>query len=359
MIVIERKVQSRIFYIDILRIISVFAVIVLHISAPFTANLNHNGLRWWWVGNIFNSATRWCVPVLILISGRLMLNSKEEEIVPFLKKRISKIIIPLVFWSFIYFLLVNKSNFQWNSSFIISFFKNLYVGDVHIHLWYLYMIVGLYLITPVIKPYVNSAKMSNLIYFVIVWFVSNGIIGFSEKFTGYKLAFNLSFFHWSIGYFILGFILDKYKFSKSQKRIVYVLGFIGLIVTIFGTYILTKHNEGVLVEHLYSYYAPNVIFTSIAIFLIVKNIDWDSVIGNNVFARKLIQSLSNTSFGIYLIHLLVLRVLSSGYIGITINASLFNPLISIPLVSTITFVLSHFIVMILQKVPLLNKIVPK
>lgn len=333
---------------------------MLHIAAPFSVSMELHGIKWWWVGNIFNSATRWSVPVLILITGKLMLdNKREEEIFTFLRKRLVKVVIPLVAWSFIYILLVNKLNIEWGSQFVLSFLKKLYLGNVHIHLWYLYMIVGLYLITPIIKPYINNVKKDNLIYFIVIWFIANGIIGFSEKFTGYSLAFNLSFFHWSIGYFILGFILGKYDLSKVQEGIIYILGFLGLVATIYGSYLITKFNNGIIIDHGYSYYAPNVIFTSVAVFLMGKKIDWYKLIGDNKLINKIIKSLSSTSFGIYLVHLLVLRVISSGYLGITINPASFNPVLSIPLVSIITFIISHFIVVILQKIPLLKMIVPK
>ena len=307
---------------------------------------------------MFNSATRWSVPVLIIISGGLILdNGREEKVFPFLYKRLIKVIIPLMFWGLAYRLLLG--NVEFNIQYVLSFLKSLYLGNVHIHLWYLYMVVGLYLVTPIIKPYVNNVEKDNLMYFIIVWFIVNGIIGFSEKFTAYSLAFNLSFFHWSIGYFVLGFIFSHYDLSKLQEKIIYILGVLGLVTTILGSYFLARHNDGILVPHLYSYYAPNVIFTSMAVFLLGKKIDWGKLIGNNKIINKLIGSLNSTSFGIYLVHFVVLRTISSAHFGIGINPASFNPLLSIPLFSVVTFILSHFIVVILQKIPLIRMIVPK
>lgn len=360
MIQVETKVSSRILYIDILRIVAVFSVVLLHTAGPYVGNINTSGIKWWWAGNIIDSATRWGVPVLILISGKLMLdNHMEEKVIIFLRKRLTKIVIPLIFWSFIYMWRVNRLNIQWNGTLALSFLKDLYLGNVYIHLWYLYMIFGLYLGIPIIKPYVNNVKKNNLIYFIVIWFISNGIIRFSEKFTGYSIAFNLNLFHWALGYFVLGFFLGKYSIPKKQRKGLYILGFLGLIVTIYGTYLLTKYNNGVYVAHLYSYYAPNVIFTSIAVFLLFKNIDWNKIVGNNNLIKKMISSLNSTSFGIYLVHFLVLDIISSGDMGIVIKATFFNPFIGILLVSSITFIISHVVVKILQAIPILNIIVPK
>lgn len=360
MIQIKIEETSRILYIDILRIVSIFAVVVLHVSAPFAANMNTYGIRWWWIGNIADSATRWSVPVLIIISGRLLLdNSKEEDELLFLRKRLTKVIIPLIFWSFIYMLRDSKLDIRLNALLFKQFLINLYTAKVHIHLWYLYMIVGLYLITPIIRTYVKNAKKESIFYFTVIWFISNGIIGFSEKFMSYNIGFNLSFFNWSLGYYILGFLFEKYNPSGNQRKIIYILGFLGLSITIYGTFLLTLDNAGELVTHLYSYFAPNVIFMSTSVYLLFKNIDWNKTIAKIPVVNNLISSLGKTSFGIYLTHLLVLDIISSGDIGIIVKASSFNPIIGIPLVSILTFFISFLVVLIVQRIPLLNKVVPK
>ncbi|SCG81807.1 Inner membrane protein yiaH [Proteiniborus sp. DW1] len=363
MIPIKSSENPRILHIDVLRILSIYAVVILHISAPFAANMNTYGARWWWIGNLGDSATRWCVPVLILISGRLMLCSdREESILLFLRKRLSKVIFPLIFWSFLYLInMLRKSELgiQWDMSLLKLFLTNLYTGNVHIHLWYLYMLIGLYLITPIIKPYVNNVKKDNFIYFIVIWFISNGVIVFLEKFTVYNIGINLSFFHWSLGYYILGFLLERYNPSEKQRKIAYIFGFLGFVVTAYGTYLLTVNNVGQLVEHLYSYLAPNVIVMSISVYILFKNIHWDRVIDNIPILNTIISSFNKTSFGIYLVHLLVLDIIYSGELGISIKASSFNPIIGIPLVSIITFLVSHLVVLILQKIPILNKAVPK
>jgi len=118
-IIIKTKETSRILYIDILRIISIFAVVVLHVSAPFVVNIHTNGIETWWVGNIMDSSTRWCVPILIMISGKLMLgNEKEIELRDFLKKRLLKVLIPLLAWSFIYMVWSYRYDLEWNLSFL-------------------------------------------------------------------------------------------------------------------------------------------------------------------------------------------------------------------------------------------------
>lgn len=241
MITVKTESNSRVLYIDILRIVSIFAVILLHVSAPYVENMHAYGVNAWWVGNMVDSATRWCVPVLIMVSGKLMLNNdKDIRIIYFLKKRFIKILVPLIFWSFIYMIWNNRFVLEWNLDLFLNFIKKLYEGNVYIHLWYLYMIIGLYLITPIIKVYIDKTKRSSIIYFLVIWFIANGIIGFWEKFIDLKTNFNLDFFHWSIGFYILGAFLDKEKLSKKVVFFFHSLGIIGLLITIIGTYIYYK-----------------------------------------------------------------------------------------------------------------------
>lgn len=359
-IAIKSKNTSRILYIDLLRIISIFGVVLLHVSASFVADMYSRGVGSWWAGNVIDSATRWCVPIFLMVSGILMLgNNKKEGIIDFLRRRLVKVAIPLVFWSIVYILWTERTNIELNLSYILELAKKVYEGEVYIHLWYLYVIIGLYLVTPIIKPYIENVERSNILYFLSIWFVSNGIIGIFGRFTGIEIGVNLSFFHWSIGYYILGYFLSKEKLSKKQRGIIYSLGIIGLLATIFGTYILTRNNNGVYVPHLYSYFALNVMFMAISVFVLFKNINWQRVDYEGSLIGKTILILSNGSFGVYLIHLLVLDILSSGILGMAISPYTFNPIIGIPLVSVITFILSYIFVLVLQKIPFIKMIVPK
>lgn len=349
---------NRILYLDILRIVSIFSVVVLHVSAPFLISLNDNGIGWWWAGNVFDSATRWCVPVLIMISGKLILGQlKEEKISIFLKKKLTRILIPLLFWSLLYFIWNNRVNLVFDVSLLIDFFTRLYSGRVSTHLWYLYMLTGLYLITPIIKPYILKADKSNIMYFVFIWFIYNGVFEFISRFNGIYTGFYLYFFHWSIGYYILGFLLDRVDIRFNKKILFYILGIFGLISTIFGTYYLMYFNNGVFADNFYSYLAPNVMLMAIGIFIMFKSIKWERIIRSNGLFDKMIQSFNKTSFGIYLIHPLIIDVLKSKYIGLKIGPMSFNYIIGIPVVSIIVFLISHIIIWTIQRIPIVRKVI--
>ena len=79
-----------------LRIIATFAVIMLHVSSPIVVNYSNNSLSSWFVSNFFDSLSRFCVPVFVMISGALLLG-KSEDIVVFLQKRVKRILVTFLF----------------------------------------------------------------------------------------------------------------------------------------------------------------------------------------------------------------------------------------------------------------------
>ena len=357
---IEQHKKDRILYIDLLRIMAVFSVVVLHVAAPLLANLYSNETTWWWIGNIIDALTRWSVPVLIMVSGVLFLDSKKEQpILQFLKKRIGKIIVPLIFWSFAYMVWTNRADINITTDTLLAYALNFYQGNVHIHLWFLYMIVGLYLITPILKVWIKNTSVGNIKYFIIIWFVVNGIVNFIQKFTNVQTGFVFDFFHWSIGYYVLGLLLNRLGLEGNRKRGVYVLGVLGYVITVVGTFIFTKYNGGEYVPHFYSFYAPNVIFMAISVYVLIRDINWDKIIKKGSFLHNAILDLSSTSFGIYLVHLLILDILSSRHMIIKLNAMTIHPIIGVPLASIVTYIGSYLVVKVLNMIPIVRKVVPR
>ncbi|MDQ6971139.1 MAG: acyltransferase family protein, partial [Mariprofundaceae bacterium] len=82
-------------WLDNSRVLAVFAVILVHVSDGFVSHYPM-GSEYWWIGNIYDSAVRWCVPVFVMISGALLLDpAKHENLNTFYRKRFSRICIPI------------------------------------------------------------------------------------------------------------------------------------------------------------------------------------------------------------------------------------------------------------------------
>ena len=105
-IAMENK-QNRQFYIDMIRAYATFLVVFSHVFAPLVWAYNTTSEPVWLVMNVCDALIRPCVPLFVMISGALLLNpSREESISLFLKKRLTKILVPLILWSLIYELIL-------------------------------------------------------------------------------------------------------------------------------------------------------------------------------------------------------------------------------------------------------------
>lgn len=342
--------QQRVIYADVLRIISMIAVIILHVATS-KMNLVEIAGAEWQIFNFFDSICRWCVPIFVMVSGMFFLeNKKKIDIRKLYMKYIKKILIMLLIWNFLYAILpwIYRGNFE-----VKEFIKDLVLGPMH--MWFLYMIIALYMITPFLRKIVENDKLVK--YFLILWFVFAVVLRTVIEIFSVDLLkeilyekMYINFVLGYTGYFVLGYFLKKHEFSKKINILVYVLGIIGFLVTILGTYISSIGQEKTYLEF-YQNLTPNVLAMSVAIFILCKN-----VFSNKELKTKtinLINKLSRYSLGIYLVHVLVISVLTK----LNIDVLRFNPFIGVILISAIVFLFSYIISAVLNKIKFINKYV--
>jgi len=105
-----------------------------------------------------------------------------------------------------------------------------------------------------------------------------------------------------MGFLVLGYYLSNLTIRKKYIPITFIV--IGALITMYGTYYLTQKNDEFSV-YFYKYLTPNVILSSIGVFLLFKDLNI-----TNKRIRKMISFLSNLSFGVYLVHILILALLT-------------------------------------------------
>ncbi|MFB4167196.1 acyltransferase [Virgibacillus sp. JSM 102003] len=346
-------------YVNILRSIAIIGVITIHTAAPLLAQTDN--LPYWLVGNILEGAVRWSVPVFVMVSGMLLLNNnKKEPLKIFMRKRASKIIIPFIGWVLIYTFWEYKSTL--GGIYLPDIIRDMIGGNVSFHLWFLYMIVGLYLITPLIRVLTAHSDWKLIEYYLIVWFITSSLFTLSNHFLSVNVGIQLQYFSGYLGYFLLGYYLHNIELTKRLRKIIYAGGLFGVIVTIIGTYLETEYS-GNFAPYFYEYLSPNNVLASIAIFVSVKNIDWDSIFKKKGIFMKSMTALSISSFGVYLIHPLVMIIIGSDemkkLIGFKIRyTEFFHPIIGVPVSIIIVLIISYTAVRVMNKIPFINKLVP-
>lgn len=345
--------SNRIVYMDVLRVIACFSVIMIHSSAYYV--VKDIGSFNFWVGNIFDGLARIGVPLFIMISGALMLDKNYQFSTQKIIKHIIRMIVFFVFWSALYciFNIVGSIIIKHESIDIIKIIGSLIKG--HYHLWFVYLIIGLYLIVPLLRLWVNDTNKTYVEYFIILSIIFTYIIpqiisigsNYSNLFEHIKdiIARNLSLKY--VGgfttYFILGWYINNYELNN--KRIIYILGLFGVLITIMGTYILSNTTGKAL--QMYGNLYINVLFQTVAVFVIIK----DKF--KNMHTNNIINSISKYSLGIYAIHALIVTIMYRIIEKVNIDFALIN----IPVVFIVSVVFSYLISFILSKIPVLKKVV--
>lgn len=146
----SKKAESTHFYwIDLIRVVAVFQVVLVHLSYVifFKEDLLSPN---WIAANFYDSFSRMGVPLFFMVSGYLLLG-KSEPVADFFRKRLVKVGIPTLFWSVAYLLWsveAYRNGTMKPLAVALSMLKTMYLGDVEIHLWFLYILIGIYLVAP-------------------------------------------------------------------------------------------------------------------------------------------------------------------------------------------------------------------
>jgi surface polysaccharide O-acyltransferase-like enzyme len=331
------RTEERNVSIDLLRTLSMLMVVLLHVCAPYVNNGLNNEVfdTSFWVGNLIDSFSRVSVPIFVLISGSFLLG-REDSYKIFYKKRLSRILWPLIFWGGMYALYVLLKTYyiskEWD---LAHFIKSIISGKPFYHLWYLYMLVGLYLITPVINRAIKGLKLNEIRIAAYLLLLIGFAINVSNIYSKNNLIFILWFTEY-LGYFLLGYVIIN---NPKKNNITSLLA----IYTVFSLLIalLTYYFKNL---YFYGYLSPLVIFASLALFNVFTQFN----LANIPFAR-----ISKFTLGIYLVHagpLDVLRLLEREY-KLTTQITVIDILLKFALVLLASVLIVNFI----RKIPKLNK----
>lgn len=331
---VETK-KEKIFYIELLRAVSCFAVILLHTVNNVITNTEIYGTNTWNIANFINSISRFTVPIFLMISGFFSLNSKKNEsVTAFLKKKFKRLFVPLVIYSALYYVaetLMSRGKFS-----VFNFLFRFITMDIHYHLWFLYTLLSIEIFTPLFKTVVQNIDRKKLWYFFIITILPTTICPLINKITGVWLFRFEPVILGYFGYFLLGYIIGTADISKRNRTFIYISGFFAILASYFGTKMLSSLQE--IDVFFNGGYQFNSYLIATSIFVFAK---YNLNKCNNTFFNRLVIKLGNLAFGIYLIHALVLEFL----IHITNAGHIFTlVLLSIP-----TFIISALISYIIQE----------
>lgn len=348
--------KRTIFWLDLIRVVSIFMVVAVHATSPLLNGWEDLSKADWIAGDIYASLVRACVPLLFMVSGYLLLG-KQETISQFYSSRIKKVVVPFIAWSAIYLIWQNGyGNYTFVNA-VKTILLSISLGPAYYHFWFLYALLLIYLFVPLLRIIIQFADNKLLWYGAVLWLVFSPIQDTVENLLGFEFAVKLGFFTEYIGFFYLGYLLGRRQYSRREISLA-LLTFIATVAyTAYYTYTATAafgdYNDFYL-----HYLRLNIVLMSLSAFIWLKALGEKLSAAPQSLSVRLIQGLATTSFGIYLIHAMMLSFLRRGAFGFEISALSGPAVLYAPLVTVLAFAVSWAIVFILQKIPYLRAIVP-
>lgn len=388
----QLRTENRVVWVDWLRVAACFMVLLVHSTEPFYLGGEGSQIltkvdAFW--ASFFDSVVRACVPLFIVASSYLQfpLHYSSGE---FFRRRVVRVLVPFILWTIVY-------AFVWGEP--AENFKNLLFNFNYAagHLWFVYMLIGVYLLMPLLSPwaervgkrelqvYLAICALTTLIPIIRDWYSGGGenltvIYGVSglprqaltplwgeASWNTYGTFYYLSGF---IGYLLLGLYLRRFVGELSWKRTLaiaipsYLVGFAvsfgGFLWRVFescgGAFPVTGLVEkAVWWETTWCNDTIGVVLMTVAWLLVFKKIK-----SSGGFYQKVLLPISKASYGIYLLHLLVLVPISGAvreWLGVGLEGKLgvWTTPVEIVVAALLGFVCSAIIAVVLQKIPKVGK----
>ena len=343
--------------VDLIRVVAVVLVILLHASIESYTNVTLDAAQsqmYWWTTTIYDSLARICVPLFVMLSGFLLLQpiKVHEPIRVFLQKRFTRIGLAFGFWSVIYFA---WSFYVHNQALSVTYVIQGLLTGPYYHFWYIYLIAGLYIITPILRVIIAYGDRKILKYIIAVWFVGVSVVPLFQLLTGFTVEPNLILVAGWIGYFVFGAYLQRVHMRTSL--LVGLLA-LGIFWTVYGSWVMLAP-----LHYIGKYYfffdslTVNVVLASVAMFMILSKFrpDWPG--RNHPRVGKVAHAISVNSLPIYLGHLIVMESLQLGFFGFKLSLTVMNPIIEIPVLTAVTFLITLGLVLVLRQVPVLKRLI--
>lgn len=345
-------INTRYVYSDLLKIISAFTVVFLHT----TCNIYNQFSPEWNKQLVINTLTTFAVPCFMLISGAFLLNKEEENIGVFYKKRLPKIIIPTLFWSII-FILFRAMILGEELSIKAALFEMIY-KEQYWHLWFMYPLITLYIISPILQMLYKRTNDREKIYIISVVFVLPGLI--LTVVTTMMKWIPMSQLFWGfpwLGYFFLGAVLTAIPVSKYiEKRKWIIVGLIGSYYLLFVcTYVISQVAKQPRKDFFGGDKLPVMLF-AISVFCLMYSYEGRlQKISQKM--KKIIATVASVSMGIYFVHPLVMHFVGNiKILGIEFTNNQ-GSIVSMFLGAVVYFIVSFVICYIASKIPVLKKLV--
>lgn len=326
--------DKRIINLDLLRVIAIIGVISIHSCAILLKPWGIYDIQSWvYAPNIVDAFSRFSVPLFVMVSGALILKPHQHFSFLLISKRVIRVLIPLLIWEVITKWYFDKTWIGW---------KDVFVEPPKYHFWFIYMIIGVYLLIPIyqaIFDYLQNKPVLQ-IYSLILWVIFASIpTVYNPPMLG--LIGQNGFLQYG-GYFLLGALLFQYQWKPNLIACLLLFSVCSAIIALQVGYLSLQAN--VLVSTPYSYFNPLVLLSAIGLFIGMMHI----TINQKWF--KLLTLLSSLSFLIYFVHVIFIELIGFSKITLQLSHETSSTVI-VFLIIVGTLILSTFTAYLLRLIP--------
>ncbi len=341
--------RPRDFQMDLLRVMACLLVMWQHASECYYIAPDFSPVRsdsTYTIG-FLTSLCRASVPLFVIVSGYFLLPMRGTTR-EFFHRRFSRIVWPFVFWCAVYavYYVVSRGD-SWTQCLTNILHIPVNFGTEVGHLWYVYMLMGLYLLVPVISPWLRTASKRTLQAYLGIWAVTTLLPYIHMIFPELlgECFWNptpmLYYFTGFGGYFLLGFYLRRFGPPSGWASLLLLAA--GYIVTalVFNARIQTAESVPAL-ELSWQQCSCNVAMMAVGLFGLLRRIRWQ---GEGLIGRLLSDN-ARKGYAIYLAHIIILGELAKVIMGKTGNVA-----VEIPLIAILSFLLTHLTIALLSLLP--------
>lgn len=290
------KMNNKKLHIELIRIIAIVMVALNHSDLFYTYYSNTENSITFSVSLFISSICKINVPLFMMITGALLI-PKAETWRNILKKRVSRMLVVLVFFSG---LMYGLQCFVWNQNvFSISeFIRKLFTNDIQTSYWYLYEYIGILVMLPFVGVMARNLDRDCMKYFLelaIIFKVGLSVLGL---FIEYSIPIDLFVLENSVFYVLMGYYLENTVGEDECKKISYIKLILGVAISICVTIVMVLTDKGMRGE-----YHENVlsIMTPVMAALIYIGIRKICIDYSNMKFANILKFLGSCTFGVYLL----------------------------------------------------------
>ena len=333
---------------DALRCVAALWVVMIHVAAVPATHMADLPLSWWRWADAYDAACRAAVPVFIMVSGALLLTRTEWDTATFLRRRALKLVPAMLFWSLAYDAWATLTQDRaFSAAASLGHIVNGLNAPAYPHLWFLWLIAGLYLLAPLLQPFAAHASRTTHAFVAALWFTTTAIVPALARGGGVTVGIYTQPIVGYVGYFLVGASLHRFAPARLGHRMLALLA--GTFIAAAAWTAIATDRLSVPTRQLDELYmdplSPSVIAMAISAFLLARH--WTAGASLSARHRAALLAVSSSSFGIYLLHPLFIDLADAA--GMSLDPLLAHPAGFVPALAAAVFAASLMTTMALRR----------